>query len=89
MRTGQNPSKTGIPAYEPKQLGVALLVYIPFLKGYFQHSLDILKYQIASLYEHTKQQFDLVIGNPPYIRYQYFDREQQQFASEIFAPIII
>jgi len=32
----------------------------------------------------TKQKFDLVIGNPPYIRYQYFDREQQKFASDIF-----
>jgi len=32
----------------------------------------------------TKQRFDLVIGNPPYIRYQFFDREQQKFASEIF-----
>lgn len=32
----------------------------------------------------TKQQFDLIIGNPPYIRYQYFDREQQGYASEIF-----
>jgi len=32
----------------------------------------------------TKQKFDLIIGNPPYIRYQYFDRKQQEFASEIF-----
>jgi adenine-specific DNA methylase len=32
----------------------------------------------------TKQKFDLVVGNPPYIRYQYFDKEQQEFASEIF-----
>jgi len=32
----------------------------------------------------TKQKFDLIIGNPPYIRFQYFDREQQRFASEIF-----
>ena len=32
----------------------------------------------------TKQKFDLVIGNPPYIRYQYFDKEQQKKASEIF-----
>lgn len=32
----------------------------------------------------TKQKFDLIIGNPPYIRYQYFNRKQQAFASEIF-----
>lgn len=32
----------------------------------------------------TKQKFDLIIGNPPYIRYQYFDKKQQKFASEIF-----
>jgi adenine-specific DNA methylase len=32
----------------------------------------------------TKQKFDLIIGNPPYIRYQYFDKEQQKFASKIF-----
>lgn len=61
MRTGQNPSKSGVPAYKPKQLGIALVVYIPFLKGYFKNSLDILKYQIISLYEHTKQEFDLLV----------------------------
>ena len=32
----------------------------------------------------TKQKFDLIIGNPPYIRYQYFDRKQQEFAAAIF-----
>lgn len=32
----------------------------------------------------TKDKFDLVIGNPPYIRYQYFDREQQIEAEKIF-----
>jgi len=32
----------------------------------------------------TSQIFDLVIGNPPYIRYQYFDRSQQIEAEKIF-----
>lgn len=32
----------------------------------------------------TKEKFDLVIGNPPYIRYHYFDKEQQKYASDIF-----
>jgi len=32
----------------------------------------------------TEQRFDLIVGNPPYIRYQYFNKEQQQFAADIF-----
>jgi len=32
----------------------------------------------------TDERFDLVVGNPPYIRYQYFDEEQQALAKEIF-----
>lgn len=32
----------------------------------------------------TNQRFDLVIGNPPYIRYQFFDRKQQKAAEDIF-----
>lgn len=33
----------------------------------------------------TENRFDLAIGNPPYIRYQYFDKEQRSEAEEIFA----
>ena len=32
----------------------------------------------------TKQKFDIVIGNPPYIRYQYFQEEQQNEAIKVF-----
>lgn len=32
----------------------------------------------------TDKRFDLIIGNPPYIRYQYFDKQQQSYASQIF-----
>jgi len=32
----------------------------------------------------TKKRFDIIIGNPPYIRYQYFDKKQQGFAADIF-----
>lgn len=63
MRTGKNPAKTGIPAYAPRQLGVALLVYIPSQEGYFQQSLEILRYQIDSLYRSTSQEFDLLVFN--------------------------
>ena len=32
----------------------------------------------------TLQRFDLIIGNPPYIRYQFFNRRQQVEAGDIF-----
>lgn len=32
----------------------------------------------------TKERYDLIVGNPPYIRYQYFNREQQKTASQVF-----
>jgi adenine-specific DNA methylase len=32
----------------------------------------------------TIQRFDLIVGNPPYIRYQFFDRQQQVEAGDIF-----
>lgn len=32
----------------------------------------------------TGDKFDVVIGNPPYIRYQYFDEIQQKEASKVF-----
>lgn len=32
----------------------------------------------------TFDRFDLIVGNPPYIRYQYFDKEQQKEADTIF-----
>jgi adenine-specific DNA-methyltransferase len=33
---------------------------------------------------HTEKRFDLIVGNPPYIRYQFFNREQQVEAGDIF-----
>ncbi|MDA3837480.1 MAG: class I SAM-dependent methyltransferase [Candidatus Delongbacteria bacterium] len=51
---------------------------IKLVKSNVIHS-DFHKYCI-----NTKQKFDIVVGNPPYIRYQYFDKKQQKYASEIF-----
>lgn len=37
-----------------------------------------------SFYNNTNQRYDIVVGNPPYIRYQFFDKNQQKEAAEIF-----
>ena len=61
MRVGINPAKAGLPAYTPQRLGVALIVYIPVLEGYFHNSLEIFRYQLASLRASTVQEFDLLV----------------------------
>lgn len=61
LRTGANPAKAGIPAYSPQELGVALIVYIPFTEGYFTHSLELFKYQIASIRATTTRPYDLLV----------------------------
>ncbi len=35
-------------------------------------------------WKNCNEKFDLVIGNPPYIRYQFFDKVQQVLAEDIF-----
>jgi adenine-specific DNA methylase len=35
----------------------------------------------------TEQRFNLVVGNPPFIRYQYYDEGQQELAGEIFKKV--
>jgi hypothetical protein len=61
MRKGQNPVKDSMPAYQPKKVGVAVVSYIPSLGGYFERSLEILKYEIASLLKATSVPFDLYL----------------------------
>jgi glycosyltransferase involved in cell wall biosynthesis len=61
MRTGANPAKAGIPAYSPQDLGVALIVYIPFLQGYYANALEILTYQLESLRAATPVKYDVLV----------------------------
>jgi glycosyltransferase involved in cell wall biosynthesis len=61
MRVGTNPSKAGIPAYSSRRLGVALILYIPVLEGYFSNSLEIFQYQLDSLRAATSEEYDLLV----------------------------
>ncbi len=59
MRKGQNPAKMGLKAYQPLQLGILLVVYIPNQSGYFSDSLKILEYQVASIHKNTSAEFNI------------------------------
>jgi len=48
------------------------------------HNKLIINGDFHTYCNNTSQRFDLVVGNPPYIRYQFFDRLQQIEAGDIF-----
>ncbi len=62
MRTGTNPVKVKQPSLSPpKPVTVVVITYIPYLSGYFQYSLEILSLVLNSIWENTKEAFDLLV----------------------------
>jgi len=47
-------------------------------------SSEIINEDFHRYFNRTKKKFDIVVGNPPYIRFQYFDEKQQNEAGKIF-----
>ena len=45
---------------------------------------DVIVSDFHELCLQNNLKFDLVVGNPPYIRYQFFNRKQQKVAEQIF-----
>lgn len=48
------------------------------------HDTNVLNKDFHEFCLATDKQFDLVVGNPPFIRYQYYDESLQILAAEIF-----
>lgn len=48
------------------------------------HDTEILNRDFHEFCLSTDKRFDLVIGNPPFIRYQYYDESLQSLAADIF-----
>ena len=61
MRIGQNPAKFVDTVPQPARVTVVIITYIPFLSGYYEQSLEVLKVCLNSIYEHTQHEYDLFI----------------------------
>ena len=48
------------------------------------HDSEVINQDFHRFCLDTEKRFDLVVGNPPFIRYQYYDANQQKLADEIF-----
>ena len=45
---------------------------------------DVVNADFHAFCRDTDKRFNLIVGNPPFIRYQYYDEEQQQIAADLF-----
>jgi len=50
----------------------------------FLHDTSLINIDFHKYCNETSSRFDLIVGNPPYIRYQYFESQQQIEAEKIF-----
>jgi glycosyltransferase involved in cell wall biosynthesis len=60
-RIGMNPARNRVSDYRPASVTVVVLVYIPYLSGYFQYRLDVLKLCLGSILKHTEKPYDLFV----------------------------
>ena len=80
MRIGQNPAKAIDHVPEPARVTAAIITYIPFLNGYYEQSLEILKVCLGSLWQNTPQPYDLLVfdnASCPEVRAYLLDAQQQ------------
>ncbi len=61
MRVGKNPAKALQTAPQPARVTVAIITYVPFLRGYYAQSLDVLKVCLNSLWQNTREPYDLLV----------------------------
>lgn len=61
MRIGQNPAKFISHVTQPQKVTVAVITYVPFLGGYYEEGLDLLKVCLGSLRQNTSLAYDLMV----------------------------
>ncbi len=63
MRVGSNPARFVENVAQPAEITVTVVNFIPFLSGYYEHSLDVLKTVVESLdaSRSTQHPFDVML----------------------------
>lgn len=60
-RIGINPARGKISDYQPAEVTVAVITFIPDLSGYFQDRLEVLQLGLSSLIKHTTIPHNLMV----------------------------
>jgi glycosyltransferase involved in cell wall biosynthesis len=61
MRVGHNPARFVAKVAQPAEITLAVVNCIPFLSGYYEQSLEVLKTCIESIYHNTPERHDLIL----------------------------
>src|SRR3990172_5201639 len=80
MRKGQNPAKFVKKVAKPQRITAAMLTYIPFLSGFYEETLDVLKVSLDSMREDAGLPFDMLVfdnGSCPEAR-DYLIQEKEE-----------
>lgn len=80
MRKGQNPAKFVKDVAKPERITTAMLTYIPFLSGFYEETLDVLKVSLDSMRTDAGLPFDLLVfdnGSCPEAR-EYLVNEKEE-----------
>lgn len=56
-----NPARNRVSDYAPARVTVAVLVYLPYQQGYFEHRLEVVKLCIGSILKNTRYPYDLLV----------------------------
>jgi glycosyltransferase involved in cell wall biosynthesis len=83
MRVGHNPARFVEKVAQPAVVTVAVVNCIPFLSGYYEQSLDVLKACLISIHENTPESHDLMVFD------NHSCREVRQYLQEAYGQGII
>jgi glycosyltransferase involved in cell wall biosynthesis len=61
MRVGHNPARFVEKVAQPAGITITVVNCIPFLSGYYEQSLDVLKASLNSIHENTPDAHDLMV----------------------------
>jgi glycosyltransferase involved in cell wall biosynthesis len=56
-----NPARNRVSEYSPARVTVAVLVYLPYRQGYFEHRLDVMRLCLQSILKNTRYPYDLLV----------------------------
>lgn len=83
MRVGHNPARFVEKVAQPAAITVTVVNCIPFLSGYYEQSLDVLKACLDSIHKNTPELHDLMVFD------NHSCREVRQYLQEAYEQGII